>query len=129
VKEQGYATPDVEREVVADEHIQFHAILMGAINRVSSGITLDYDGGIMALFALFALLPAKIRVKFKSSIDDFKGIIKSDEYSEEGRFRITRSLRSYYAYSVSLCLADIVDALDHQGLLWKTRREIAGREE
>ena len=50
--------PDIDTEVVIqDEHIQYPSLLLSALSRVSSGIINDYDAGVMALIALFNVLP------------------------------------------------------------------------
>ena len=119
---------DIGRETIADEHIQFHAILMTAINRVSLGIINDYDAGIGAMLSLFGLLPKRVREQFGEDIKYFRDVARSKHYIEEGKYRVTRSVRSEYAIQVSDCLARITDALDDAGLLWKTKSELVGGE-
>jgi len=120
--------PGVERETIASEYIQFHTILMGAINSVRMGIVNDYDAGIMALLSLFALLPSKVRKEFNADYQHLSKVVNSDVYSETGTYRITRSVRAQYAVGISECLSRIVDELDKAGMLWKSRNEMVGGE-
>lgn len=117
---------DVEREVIASEHIQYHAILMSGINMVRLAIVNDYDAGVGAMLALFALLPSKVRVSFEKDRERFAKVVGSEVYAEAGRSRITRSVRAGYAVKVAECLARVVDELDSHGMLWKTRAEMVG---
>lgn len=118
-----------DREVVIQpEHIQYPALLLAGLGRVSSGLINDYDAGIMALLSLFAILPAKVRDDFEDDIDNLADIVKSAQYAERGTARVTRSVRSGYALIVAEVLSRVTDALDVAGLLWKTKTELRGSE-
>ncbi|MFC2067738.1 hypothetical protein ACFLTP_01815 [Chloroflexota bacterium] len=114
--------------IIQDEHIQYPSLLLSGLGRVSSGLVQEYDAGIMALIALFGVLPAKVRKSFDDDIDELADIVKSEQYAERGTMRITRSVRSRYALKVYDCLARVTDALDKAGLLWKTKTELRGSE-
>jgi len=123
--------PDgIDTEVVIHEdHIQYPALLLSGLGRVSSGLINDYDAGIMALIALFSILPAKVRKQFEDDIKEMASIVRTVQYTEKGQYRITRTIRSMYALKVSASLTRITDALDKAGLLWKTKTELRGTED
>jgi len=115
--------------VIHEDHIQYPALLLSGLGRVSSGLINDYDAGIMALIALFSILPAKVRKQFDGDIREMGDIVRTGQYVERGAMRITRSVRSVYALKVSASLTRVTDALDKAGLLWKTKTELRGTEE
>jgi len=133
---------DSTQELTLQEHIPFFLTLMRAIESVRVSIEQDWDGGVMSLVSLTAVLPPKLRTTFENDIEYFEDMALSNDFNshitvaERGNrydirlqrvnWAVVNTTRRRYAIEVGRCLAGIIAELDKQGMLWKSRSELVG---